>query len=97
MPNVHNKPVHEIRYGSVKAAVWKNETTSGPMFNVTVARLYKDGETWKRTSSFGHGDLLSLAKAANDAHSWIHDKRFPPRPAKGKRQDSAPASEQQGS
>ncbi len=65
------KPTHEIRLGAIKAAIWENETTNGTRFNVTISRLYKDGETWKRTESFGRDDLLVVAKVADQAHSWI--------------------------
>lgn len=60
--------------GVVKAAIWKNDTENGVRFNVTLSRLYKDGEEWKSTDSFGRDDLLVLAKVADRAHSWIHDE-----------------------
>ncbi len=65
------KPAHEIRLGSVKATIWENETTNSKRHNVTVTRLYKDGDDWKRTESFGRDDLPLLAKVADQAHSWI--------------------------
>lgn len=67
-----DKPVHEVRLGAIKAAIWKNDTESGVRFNVTFSRLYRDGEDWKSTDSFGRDDLLVLAKVADKAHSWIH-------------------------
>lgn len=69
-----NKPVHEVRYRNVKAAIWLNQTAKGTMHNVTVCRSYRDGETWKNANSFGPADLLPLAKALNEAHSWIHEQ-----------------------
>jgi hypothetical protein len=74
-PAVKNRPVHVVRFGSIKAAVWRNQTSSGPVHNVTVSRSYKDGEQWKESSSFGFDDLLSLAKCLDLAHSWIHEAR----------------------
>jgi hypothetical protein len=72
----NNKPVHTVRFGTIKAAVWRNEVDAGnasrPMYNVTVARSYKDGDDWKDASSFGVDDLLVLAKALDAAHTWIH-------------------------
>lgn len=65
------KPIHEVRLGLCKAAVWKNETESGVRYNVTFSRIYKDGDDWKSTDSFGRDDLLLLAKVADHAHSWI--------------------------
>lgn len=68
------KPVHEVRIGAIKAAIWRNTTPSGIRFNVTFGRLYKDGDDWKATDSFGRDDLLVLAKVADKAHSWIHEQ-----------------------
>ena len=65
------KPVYEVRLGSIKAAVWRKETEVGARYNVTFARLYKDGDQWKSTESFGCDDLLVLGKVADQAHSWI--------------------------
>ncbi len=73
MPN--NRPVHEVRFGAVRAAVWANETKTGVMHNVTVSRLYKDGDQWKDSSNFGRDDLLPLAKALDHAHTWICQQR----------------------
>lgn len=66
-----HKPVQEIRMGKIKAAVWANETPQGLRYNVTLSRLYKDGETWKNSSSFGRDDLLLASKVLDRAHSWI--------------------------
>ena len=74
-----NRPVHAIRYGAVRAAIWRNVVDNGnasrSMYNVTFTRSYKDGEEWKASTSFGPDDLPVLAKAANDAHSFIHEQR----------------------
>ena len=67
------QPIHEIRLGSVKAAIWENTTDNGTRYSVTVSRLYKDGTEWKRSDSFGRDDLLLLAKVADLAHSWIFE------------------------
>ena len=67
------QPIHEVRIGAIKAAIWENKTETGTRFNVTVARIYKDGEQWKSTDSFGRDDLLLLAKVIDQAHSWIFD------------------------
>ena len=66
-----NKPIHEVRLGFIKAAVWRNETETGVRYNATFSRLYKDGDSWKSTDSFGRDDLLLLGKVADQTHSWI--------------------------
>jgi hypothetical protein len=67
------KPVHEVRMGSIKGAIWKNDTQNGVRFNVTFTRLYKDGDDWKSSDSYGRDDLLLLGKVADKAHSWIFE------------------------
>lgn len=71
MAKTKQQPIHEIRMGSIKATIWENETSSGTRFNVTVSRIYKDGEEWKQTESFGRDDLQLLAKVVDLAHTWI--------------------------
>ncbi len=66
------RPVHEIRMGCVRAAIWENETQNGTRYNVTFSRLYRDGEQWKDSSSYGRDDLLLLAKVADQVHTWIY-------------------------
>jgi len=68
------KPAHEIRLGSIKATIWENETLNGTRHNVTLARLYKDGDEWKRSESFGRDDLPLVAKVVDQAHSWIYEQ-----------------------
>ena len=67
------RPVHEVRLGRVKAAIWRNETESGVFHNVTFCRLYREGEEWRRAESFGRDDLPLIAKVADRAHSWIFE------------------------
>jgi len=73
MPKQQTKvrPVREIRLGRIRAAIWENETQIGTRHNVTLSRLYKDGDEWKDSSSFGRDDLPLVAKVADQAHSWI--------------------------
>ena len=68
------KPISEVRIGSIKAAIWQNETDGGPRFNVTFQRLYRDEQNkWHSTDSFGRDDLLVLAKVAEKAFDAIHE------------------------
>ena len=78
----NQKPLDEVRIGRVKATIWKNGTEDAPrssrdapayvVYNVTFSRLYKDGDQWKSTPSFGRNDLLTLAKVADLAHTRIY-------------------------
>ena len=67
-----NKPIHSLGYGPIRASIWRNETAKGVFYDVTVARRYKDGEDWTSSQTFRERDLPIVAKAALDAHTWIH-------------------------
>ncbi len=66
-------PVHEIRLGRLKATIWQRPASGGGyhLYSVVITRLFKDGPSWRETSSFGRDDLLLVAKVADLAHSWI--------------------------
>ncbi len=67
------RPVHEIRLGRIKAAIWENETREGNRHNISLTRIYKDENIWKDSTSFGRDDLPLLAKVADLAHTWIFE------------------------
>lgn len=66
-----DRPVHEIRLGHIKAAIWANETDAGTRHSIKVSRLYHDGEGWATSDTFGRDDLPLLSKVADLAHTWI--------------------------
>ncbi|MHB0958736.1 MAG: hypothetical protein ACYC0X_15675 [Pirellulaceae bacterium] len=74
MPN--QRPIHEIRLGSIRAAIWANENQAHEVwFAVTVSRFYKDDTFWKESSSFRRDDLPIVAKVMDMAYSWIWDRQ----------------------
>lgn len=66
-------PIHTIRYGTIKASIWCNQTRSGERHSVSLVRLYRNGDVWKESIRFGRDDLQLVAKVADLAHSWIYD------------------------
>lgn len=65
------KPAHEIRLGRIRATIWANETAQDDVwFNVTITRLYNDGDGWKDTTSVRRDDLPVVAKVADMAYAW---------------------------
>jgi len=70
----NKKPVHEVRMGRIRAAIWENETQNGTRHNVTFSRLYRDEDQWKDSQSFGRDDLPLLAKVADRVHDWIYEQ-----------------------
>ena len=70
------RPVHEIRLGTIRAAIWANEKrTHNIWFSVTISRFYRVGDEWKDTHSFGRDDLPIVAKIMDmpaTRHSITH-------------------------
>ena len=72
---------HSIRIGHFKGEIWLNQTKSGDRHNVTVTRLYRDGDLWRESQHFGRDDLLLLAKVLDQAHTWILEQSAASEPA----------------
>ena len=66
------RPAKTIRYGNVRITIWRQESDRGPWYSAVPSRTYRDQSgNWHSSGSFGVKDLLVLAKALNEAHSWI--------------------------
>lgn len=62
--------------GPIRAAIWENLAEKGTRYySVTFERRYFDAEAnaWRSSASFNRDDLLTLAKAADMAHTRIHE------------------------
>lgn len=82
--NQNDRPVDELRLGRITATIWRNRGKDDKTFhNVQLTRLYRDGENWMRTTSFGRDDLLVVAKLADLAHTRIHELRAEARRSNG--------------
>jgi hypothetical protein len=90
------RPVHEIRYGALRATIWQHESDKGPWFNATFSRSYLDDDgLWQTANAYGRRDLLEVAKLASEAHSWIHRELAKIREQNG--QEGAPSSSEDSS
>jgi hypothetical protein len=86
------KPVSKVSLYPVHAAIWRNENgkKGDAFYNVSFERSFKNeaGELQSSTS-FGFGDLLTLAKVADLAHSRIVELRAGDRQAKQSEEQTA--------
>jgi len=72
--DIKNRPAETLHEGSLKAAIWRNESERGAYHSVTLARTYKDQEgNLQDTSSFRAQDMLGLAELARQAHHHTND------------------------
>jgi hypothetical protein len=69
-----NRPIHEIRLGKVKAAIWRNETDSGVRYSVALVRIFRTDNGWESSPSFGRDELPLVARVADRVHSWIYEQ-----------------------
>ena len=60
---LRKKPVHELRLGLIKAAIWENTVGDNLRYNVTFARIYKNEAEWKTSDTFGRGCLKRLSSS----------------------------------
>lgn len=68
----NQKPVHEVRLGSIRAAIWRNEREGGRMtYSVGLSRPDKDDGGWRDAISFGRGELPLVARVAEMTRDWI--------------------------
>jgi hypothetical protein len=68
---MNDKPIHEIKSGGLKAALWLNERSGKSAHTVRVIRTFKTGDTWRTTSSFYKSDLQKLIRALSQAEQRI--------------------------
>ena len=66
-------PVDEIRAGRLKVVIWKNDGERGAFYTLDAQRVFKDGDEWKTSRSFGADDALPLAELMRQAWSRIQE------------------------
>lgn len=71
MTTNNKKPAHTVKLGSVRAAIWENEGKNGTWFNVTIGRVYKEGEEFKESASFTKDELILVRLASEQAEEWL--------------------------
>lgn len=65
-------PIGKIRVELITASIWQRTTDKGNFYSVSFERRYKDAAGQYQTShNYDTRDLLSLAKAADLAHTRI--------------------------
>jgi len=65
------QPIHELRFGFVRASIWANGPNHELKHHVTFQRLYKDGDVEKVATGFRTIDLPVLAFTTDEAYWWL--------------------------
>ena len=63
------KPVAKVKLRGVTASVFANEANGGTYFKVSIARTYRDGDSFKTTTAFTRDDLPLVEAVARSA--WL--------------------------
>jgi hypothetical protein len=76
--NTNNKPVHNLKSGKAKAAIFAREcqTKEGKAFtsyNVAISRAFTrdDGKTWEYSDFMDYNSLLDASLLYKMAKEWI--------------------------
>lgn len=65
-------PVHILRCGNIKAAIWKNEWAKGEYFLASFSRPFKNRfGKWCNGSTYSLADLEALTVVVQQAKEWI--------------------------
>ena len=70
-----NRPIHTVEeFWPVQVAIFENEDGNGRKhYSLAPSVSYKDGEEWKKGSSFSEtgGDSYRLTEALTAANHWV--------------------------
>ena len=73
----HRKPLHVVRHGRVRAAIWQNTSRCGFYLSATFQLNYRDGGTYKTSSSFNEVDLTELLRTVADVIAFVELDKGP--------------------
>jgi len=69
------KPVKVFRCGAMQAAIWTNQRVMDDavveVHSVRISKSYKEGDTWKRTTTFAAEDLPKVALVAAEVYKFL--------------------------
>ena len=67
-----DKPIKKFRLGRIVASIWNNPNENGrARYSCTIVRIFKEGETWKETSTFFPEDLPVVGRLQERALNHI--------------------------
>jgi hypothetical protein len=75
MTNEMKKPVFKHKVGVVNVSLFENRSDRGPWYSLTLDRVYKRGDEFKRTSSFPEQELENVKLAVERACEYIAQRR----------------------
>jgi hypothetical protein len=75
MTNDKKKPALKLKLGRVNLAIFENNSERGTWYSLSLDRVYKAGDTFKRVSSFPEQEFDNVKLAVEAAKEYIATKR----------------------
>jgi hypothetical protein len=67
-----NRPAYTKKIGAVRVAVWANQKDDRTFYNISVNRIFRDGDVFKESSSLnGLADIACLREALSHVATWL--------------------------
>lgn len=68
---MEKKPIHELKWGPIKAAIWEGKCNGGSRYVVIASRPHKSDHGWIGTCSLRREDFMVTCKVIDEAYRWI--------------------------
>ena len=89
---MRNRPSKVFRCGAVRAAVWTNQRVMDnavvEVHSIKIDKSYKDGDEWKRTTSFAAEDLPKVSVVAMASYKHLRLRSDEPSAATNSREST---------
>lgn len=66
---------YEIRRDLICVRIAEKQSKSRVRHTLSVARLYRDGDVWKKSARFGRDDVPLLRLALDEAYQWLLEQQ----------------------
>lgn len=67
-----NKPIWDVRLGSIRCAIFENRNAGNVYHNVALTRRFRQGTEWMTSTTFnGLADLAQVRQAVELAIAWL--------------------------
>ena len=72
---VKTRPIRVIRCGAVQAAIWVDQRVIKDavvkIHSIRITKNYRQGDEWKRTTTFTTEDLLKVSLVTKEAYKFL--------------------------
>lgn len=70
--NEKTRPVYSKKIGAIRTSVWTGGNEEKTFFNISIARIYRDGDQFKESNTLnGLADVACLKEALIHVANWL--------------------------